>query len=225
MVTTKNTHHQQRHDGDVESPDLPTQPHLVQLPLNQTQPLPTEDQHSAGDDVVAVSELEPSFKIEGKARSGEVGSATIDQAFLDRQQIDGVPSIHYEVIKIEGAVGRSEPNPLITIDGNFGEDEEETQQQQQQEKLQANPHQTPTPYPLIHSSDDEDELEDDVDAVGRSEFIRSMRLEEGKEGADDPFTEKERLILDRGVRQIKAALADKTKTKVRTTLQKSTSRP
>ena len=42
-----------------------------------------------------------------------------------------------------------------------------------------------------------------------------MKLDEGKGGGDDPFTEEEKAMLDEGARKIKAAMADTKKTKVR----------
>ena len=42
-----------------------------------------------------------------------------------------------------------------------------------------------------------------------------MKLDEGKEGGDDPFTEEEKAMLAEGARKIKAAVADTKKTKVR----------
>jgi hypothetical protein len=54
----------------------------------------------------------------------------------------------------------------------------------------------------------------DDDSIGRSEVIKSMQLDENKEGGDDPFTLEEITMLDEAKNKIKDAIFDPKKTKV-----------
>jgi hypothetical protein len=83
-------------------------------------------------------------------------------------------------------------------------------QQHEHEEEEAQPQPPHQDLEPSYSAHDEDE-----DAVGRAQLIASMKLDENKEGGDDPFTEEEKAMLDEGVRKIKAAIADSQKTKVR----------
>jgi hypothetical protein len=69
--------------------------------------------------------------------------------------------------------------------------------------------------PQLLPPPDDDSAADDVDAIGRLELIQTLKLDEGNEGGDDPYTEEEKAMLDEGVRTIKGAIADTQKIKVR----------
>ena len=53
-----------------------------------------------------------------------------------------------------------------------------------------------------------------VDNLVRASFVESMRLEDGKKGGSDSFTQEEEDELDAGARKLNEALADQRKTKV-----------
>jgi hypothetical protein len=109
---------------------------------------------------------------------------------------------------------------VVSLKQQHEHEEEEAQTQPPHQDLEhpdssssvQYPPQQPTTNNLV---DDDDDVANDEDAVGRAQLIASMKLDENKEGGDDPFTDEEKAMLDEGGRKIKAAIADSQKTKVR----------
>jgi hypothetical protein len=102
---------------------------------------------------------------------------------------------------------------VLSLDHDRQEEEEQTQLpiQPPEQQPTTTTHQQSEPSTSTNLDETYDE-----DAIGRAEFINSMKLDQNKEGGDDPFTEEEKIILEQGVNKIKAAIANTTKTKVRT---------
>ena len=112
----------------------------------------------------------------------------------------------------EGAVAMAPDGSLAKVD----EDVLSLEQQGGQELDTSSPEATKVQPPPSSAA-----TENDEDAIGRAQLIASMKLDEGKEGGDDPFTQEEKTMLDDGVATIKAALADTKKTKVRTSAEET----